>query len=551
MIDLSDAKKLHNALFEAEEYHRCRQMWLRIQDKQLPFLGELDQRDKFVKKDRGIIDMTAWRANMIFSGGMANGSVPQTVEWFDFDVDTEDQIAKEIAESRRDTVNLALNHSNFYSAVHYAYQELSFGQSPVGAFFDPTMGIVFENYSVGSYAYTLDQFRNVMSFAVKKKFTYRQLAHKFGLEKCPENIKTALKDKRSTESTVNCYWLVTFNPDIKHGAFGPDGKRYLSLYWVEGEDDYISKGGFGIMPIAIAPYCVVPNCNYGIGPGWFADSDTAMMHAQLRNAFGNMELFSRPPVQAPSGVEVDYRPGTVTELNGVDMGKVESLFNIAPVFQAIFEAAQATQDNINSAYNVNLFAMLEQAKFDGQGRTAFELDLRQQEKMQQLSPIVTRINHEFLGRLIEVVYSYYDRNNGFEPVPPEYDGMNIDVKYVSPLAQVQKMSGLQSYEYLLNGLMQLAQLKPEIAGILDAETFIREYANKTGAPTKLLYDKKEYSELLQQQAQAVEEEKQMAEITTAAPAVRDYTAAVANVNEMATDGSNPAVEQLLASLQQV
>lgn len=233
------------------------------------------------------------------------------------------------------------------------------------------------------------------------------------------------------------------------------------------------------------------------------------------------------------------------------MGKVESLFNIAPAFQAIFETAQATQDNINSAYNVNLFAMLEQAKFDGQGRTAFELDLRHQEKMQQLSPIVTRINHEFLGRLIEVVYSYYERNNGFAPIPPEYDGMNIDVKYVSPLAQVQKMSGLQTYEYLLNGLMQLAQLKPEIAGILDAETFIREYANKTGAPTKLLYDKKEYSELLQQQAQAVEEEKQMAEITTAAPAVRDYTAAVANVNEMATDGSNPAVEQLLASLQQV
>lgn len=551
MIDFNDAKKLHDALFDAEEYQRCRQMWLRIQDKQLPFLGELDQRDKFVKKDRGIIDMTAWRANMIFSGGMANGSVPQTVEWFDYDVGTDDQIAKEIAESRRDTVNLALNHSNFYSAVHYAYQELPFGQSPVGVFFDPTMGIVFENYSVGSYAYALDQFRNVMSFAVKKKFTYRQLAQKFGLEKCPDRIKTALKDKRSTESAVTVYWLVTLNPDLKHNAFGPDGKRYLSLYWVEGEDDYISTGGFDIMPIAIAPYCVVPNCNYGIGPGWFADSDTAMMHAQLRNAFGNMELFSRPPVQAPSGIEVDFRPGTVTELNGVDMGKVESLFNIAPVFQAIFETAQATQDNINAAYNVNLFAMLEQAKFDGQGRTAFELDLRQQEKMQQLSPIVTRINHEFLGRLIEVVYSYYERQGGFEQVPPEYEGMEIDVKYVSPLAQVQKMSGLQAYEYLLNGLMQVAQLKPEIAGILDAETFIREYAGKTGAPTKLLYDKQEYQELLAQQAEAAEQEKQMAQVTTAAPAVRDFADAAANVSEMATDGSNPAVDQILNSLQQV
>ena len=66
-----------------------------------------------------------------------------------------------------------------------------------------------------------------------------------------------------------------------------------------------------------------------------------------------------------------------------------------------------------------------------------------------------------------------------------------------------------------------------------------------------MYDKKEYSEILQQQAQAAEAEKQMAEITTAAPAVRDYADAVSNVNEMATEGNNPAVEQLLASLQQV
>ncbi len=549
-ITYSDAKKLHSALFAAEEFSRHREMWLRIQAKQIPFLGELGQTDQLIKKDRGIVDMTAWRSNLIFAGGMANGSVPQTVQWFDFDVETEDQVAKEIAQGRRDTVSLALNHSNFYSAVHYAYQELTFGQSPVGTFFDPSRGIVFENYSVGSYAYALNQFRDVTAFAVKKKFTYRQLAQKFGIEKCPDKVKNALKENKGTESTLNCYWLLTQNPSIKHDSFGPEGKRYLSLYWVEGENDYISTGGFDVMPIAIAPYIVIPNSNYSIGPGWFADSDCAMLYEQLKNGFANMTMHSEPPLQAPSGVEVDYRPGMVTELDGVNQGKVESLFNVAPAFQAIFEVAQRTESNIEAAYNVNLFAMLEQSKFDGQGRTAFELELRQQEKMQLLTPIVTRINHEFLGKIIEVVYSYYERNNGFASVPPEYDGIDLEVKYVSPLAQVQKMSGMEAYEYLLNMIMQVSQLKPEIAGILDAETFIREFGDKSGAPLKLLFDQKEYADILQQQAQAAEEEKQLAQITTAAPAVNDFADAARNVQEMATYGSNPAVEQLMASLQQ-
>ena len=49
-ITYSDAKKLHSALFAAEEFSRHREMWLRIQAKQIPFLGELGQTDQLIKK---------------------------------------------------------------------------------------------------------------------------------------------------------------------------------------------------------------------------------------------------------------------------------------------------------------------------------------------------------------------------------------------------------------------------------------------------------------------------------------------------------------------
>ena len=117
----------------------------------------------------------------------------------------------------------------------------------------------------------------------------------------------------------------------------------------------------------------------------------------------------------------------------MQLGKVQSLFDIAPVFDKVYDIAAIREDKINAAYNTNLFAMLEQQKFDSTGRTAYEWSLRQQEKMQQLTPVVTRINTEVLSRDIKRVYGIYTQNGVFE-MPPEYDGMELEIEYVSPLA---------------------------------------------------------------------------------------------------------------------
>lgn len=556
MIDISfdEAKQLHNEMFNTTDYLMCREMWLRIQDKQLPFLGELQSRDKLTKKDRGIIDSAAWRANLTFAGGMVNGSVPQTVDWFDLasqDASDDDQTLKEIIQGRRNVVNLHFNNSNFYTAVHGANLELPFGQSPVGTFFVPSKGFVFENYSVGSYAYSLDINQDVSGFAVKKEMTASQLAQKFGIEKLPDRLQSKIKEKRGFEGKENVYWLVILNPNPNKKSIGYDSKKFLSLYWLEGANQYIHESGFDSCPIAVARYLAIPSSVYALGPGWFADSDTRIMYEMLKNAMGNMALFENPPLQAPSGVEVDYRPGAITELSENGVAKVQSLFDIAPVFQQILEVKAGIEDKVNSAYNVNLFAMLEQAKFDASGRTAFEWNLRQQEKMQQLSPVITRINHEFLGKIIERVYGIIDFNGGFEAFPPEYEGREIHINYISPLAQLQKMAGTQSFEMALAAIAQLGQLKPQSLNMLDEEEWLRPYYERIGAPLKILRTHDEYQEILKQQMEAQAAQKNVEETAQMAQPIESYTKAAANVQSMANDKTNAPLEQLLGELRQV
>lgn len=558
MIDISfdETKQLHNEMFNTTDYLMCREMWLRIQDKQIPFLGELQARDKLTKKDRGIVDSAAWRANLTFAGGMVNGSVPQTVDWFDLasqDAGDEDQTLKEIIQARRNVVNIHFNNSNFYTAVHGSYLELPFGQSPVGTFFVPSKGFVFENYSIGSYAYSLDINQDVSGFAVKKEMTASQIAQKFGIEKLPDRLQDKIKEKRGFEAKENVYWLVILNPNPNKKSIGYDSKRFLSLYWLESANKFIHESGFDSCPIAVARYLAMPGSVYALGPGWFADSDTRIMYEMLKNAMGNMALFENPPLQAPSGVEVDYRPGAITELaqEAGAAGKVQSLFDIAPVFQQILEVKAGIEDKVNSAYNVNLFAMLEQAKFDASGRTAFEWNLRQQEKMQQLSPVITRINHEFLGKIIERVYGIIDVNGGFDAFPPQYEGRDIHINYISPLAQLQKMAGTQSFEMALAAIAQLGQIKPQAYNMLDEEEWLRPYYERIGAPLKTLRTHEEYQEILKQQAQAESEQKDMATAAQMAQPVESYTKAAANVQSMANDQTNAPLEQLLGELRQV
>jgi hypothetical protein len=544
-------------LFNNPAYQNHLREWKRIRDKQLPFAGEFldyDEERRGIKRDREVADGEAFRACLTFAGGMASGAVPQSIQWFKLRFADErlqeNWPARTILDARVDILYKVLNGSNFYNAAHGAFLELPFGQAPVGLFEDARRGVRFENYPVGSYAYDVDHWGRPDCFAVRRRLTGYQLRQSFGADNLPDTVKAALDAGSGMQKTWDVCWLIEKNADYDLNRIESGFAEWASYYWLDKcGDDFIRVSGFRDFPVAIARYQVIGFQAYGLGPGWYADSDARMLYKILEEAFRNVQLFSTPPLQAPPDMAVDYTPGAVTRNSAGAQQKVETLFSIAPVFQQLFEIGNNTRDKINRAYSVNLFTMLDQEALRSSGRTAYELSLRNQERLQQLGPVTERLNTEFLSAVIERSYAILDRHNAFpsfESLGEEYRGKGIDIEYTSPLAQAQKMSGINNMNTLFGMIANITQFAPEALKMLDIETFVRVYAEKAGAEAKLLKSpevfRREMAALAQQAQEAAAVEKQAA----MAPAVESYTNATKNVLELG-DGNNPALAALLAS----
>ncbi|MDR3349765.1 MAG: head-tail connector protein [Acidaminococcales bacterium] len=543
-------------LFGNPAYQNCRTEWLRIRDKQLPFAGEFvdhDEGRQGTKRDREALDGEAWRACLVFAGGMASNATPQSIEWFRLafaDADLEsDWAARANLDARMGILNKALNGSNFYNAAHGAFMDLPFGQAPVGMFEDAFRGVRFENYPVGCYAYEVDHTGLPNCFAVRRRMTGYQLCQRFGMDSLPENAQNVVKSGGGLRQSWDVCWLVEKNADYDLNKLGSGFQEWASYYWLDKSgNEFVRVSGFRDFPVAIARYQVIGQQAYGLGPGWYADSDARMLYKIIDDAFKNAELFVKPPLQVPAGMEVDFEPGRVSTQSAPGM-KAETLFSLAPVFRELFEIGEGVRDKINRAYNVNLFTMLDQEALRSGQRTAYELSLRNQERLQQLGPVAERLNTEFLGAVIERAYAILERHGAFPPFELDgaYQDSEIAIEYTSPLAQAQKMSGIDNMNLLLSMVANMAQFMPETFRLLDAEAFVRAFAEKTGVETKLLKSPDAYRAELEALAKQAEAQAAAEREAKAAPAVESYTNAARNVMELG-QGGNPALANLMSAI---
>ena len=101
------------------------------------------------------------------------------------------------------------------------------------------------------------------------------------------------------------------------------------------------------------------------------------------------------------------------------------------------------------------------------------------------------------------------RGNALPPMPEvlQQIGGDLDIEYVGPLARSQKMDEVTSIQRAIDGIMQLAQVNPEVLDIVDVDKAGRTISDRLGAPADMLRGAEQVGELRQsrqqqQQAQA-------------------------------------------------
>lgn len=560
--DKKRAVKRMRDLYEMRRDYEIR--WKEIRDYQLPFVGEFDYTDDKInparRRDLKIAQGVAWAACQIFAAGVMSGLTPPSRQWFRFAFRTNalngNIQARRILDERQEIVASALQKSNFYNSIHSVYLELPFGQCPLAIFYDPLRGLCFQPMTIGTYALDVDGFGRVNTFARKYEMTLSQIADCFGLDALPEQLRTTLENDTNDNTrkyVVN--WLVEPNKKKLPGYEDKLNMPYRSMYWLDKsqEKEFLYVGGFEEWAIPVARYLVHGLEPYAKGPGWFAEGDSKMLQLLKRDYLTAVELSIKPPMKGPAGLMnnggINLIPGGLTAVDDQSQQFVQPLFNVQLDLEHTMQEIIRTEDSIKRAYSADLFLMLDQLQ--NNRMTAREIVERTQEKLQQLGPVVERLQDEFLTPIIQRVYNIIDRAGGFPPVPEDIlrmigDGDSVEVDYISPLAQAQKMSGLVNIEQGIATVGQMAQLWPDVLKKIDADATISKYLEMLGAPACMQRSDEEVQAMREAEAQAQQEQQlrqqAMQEAQTLAPAA----AAAKNLTEAVGSGGE-AMSQWLGT----
>lgn len=559
---LPDKKRFNQKIKELYEARKeWEERWKEIRDYQLPFVGEFDNTSDKTnparRKDLKIAQGVAWLAAQVFAAGLMSGLTPPSRQWFRFAYKRPELNgnveAMKVLDERHEIVSYILAKSNFYNAIHSVYLEMPFGQAPLAIFYDPENGVRFQAMTIGTYALGVDGFGKVQTFARKYDMTLAQIIDCFGVDALPERMRDLAENETNMSKKYTVNWLVEPNDERLPGYMDNLNMPYRSVYWMEqsGDNEFLYVGGFEEWAIPVGRYLVNGLDAYGRGPGWFAEGDSKMLQMMKKDYLTAVELGIKPPMKGPATLMnnggINLIPGGLTTVDDQSQQFVQPLFEVKLDLEHAAQEIIRIEDNIKRAYSADLFLMLDSVK-ESTRMTAREVMERTQEKMQQLGPVSERFQDEFLTLGINRVYNIINRSGGFPPIPDELQDIigdeDIEIDYISPLAQAQKMSGLVNVEQAIAQVAQMAQIWPEVVKKVDPLATVSKYFEMLGAPAVMQRSQEAVEELIKQEQQAMQEQKELQEGIAVAQAAAPAADAAKNLTEAANDG-NPAVNSWL------
>jgi hypothetical protein len=517
--------------------------WREIAERVLPRQNWFAASDKTPgeKRTEKIFDATAGLALERFAAAMESMLTPRTMKWHKLKTSNVALLDNIQVQAYLDEVTNILFQvrynpkANFASQVHETY--MSLGAFGTGAIFIddiPGTGIRYKSINL-SEIYVAENHVGVVDKVVRKfPFTARQAAQKWGYERMPDKIKTALE--KNPEREFEFLHCVKPNMEKQTGRRDYRGMDWLSYYVCHEARMIMSEGGYNSFPYAVSRYVTAPKEVYGRSPAMTVLPDIKMINEMSKTVLRAAHKIVDPPLLLQEdGVlqAFNTRPGALN-FGGVDeQGRqvVQPLQTGARVDIGM-DMMEQRRKVINDAFLITLFQIL----VESPNMTATEAMLRAQEKGALLAPTMGRQQSEMLGPLIERELDILARA-GVLPAMPEVlreAGGDVEIEYVSPLNRAQRAEEGVAILRTLEAVAPLAQIDPSVMMIFKPEEIARELSEINGVPAKILRSQEEVEEMKAAQAQQAEAQA----ILQAAPVAANSAKTLAETAQLA--GNIPA-----------
>jgi hypothetical protein len=523
--------------------------WRDISEYQQPRAGRFiaTDRNRGERRDNRILDNTAVFGARTLAAGLMSGMTSPARPWFKLEIQDKDLMesaaVKEWLHDSATLIRAIFASSNTYRALHSMYQELGlFGTA--ASIVLPDFDNVLHHYplTIGEYALGTNAKGEVDTLVREFQMTVGQAVEQFGVDNVSMSIRN-LWTKGSYDSWVDVVHMIQPRRDRDTRKMDGKNKRFASIYLEPGKDNFdkfLSESGFDRFP-ALAPRWEVTGGDvYGTSPGMECLGDVKQLqHQQLRKGQG-IDYQVNPPLVVPTRYKEAQKsrlPGGVMYVDGQGAQQtVRSAFDVNLNLQHLGLDIQDVRERIRAAYYADLFMML--ANDNRSGITATEVAERHEEKLLMLGPVLERLHNELLSPLIDTAFDYAERAGILPEPPPELQGLDLKVEFISVLAQAQRAVAASGVDRLLGTVGQLAGLKPEVLDKVDFDQVVDDYAEMYGVNPKIIIPDDKVAALREQRAQQMAAQQAAA----AVPAMADTAKTVGEVDAQ-------GVQDVMASLQ--
>ena len=520
--------------------------WQEITSYLLPRNGRYfrQDRDKGWRRHNAIYDNTGTRALRTLGAGLMSGATSPARQWFRLATPDPELNSYQPVKLWLDDVTKRMQRvfqkSNTYRSLHLMYEELgAFGTA--ASIVLPDFDQVIHHYPLtcGEYCISTDAQGRVCTLYREFEMTVSQIVKEFGLKNC----SVAVQNMYSTGNLDQWVPVIhAIEPRMDRDIEKRDSKNMPWGSWyfeVGGEDGvFLRESGFMQFPCLVPRWSVVGGDIYGNSPGMEALGDIKQLqHEQLRKAQA-IDYQTKPPLQVPASMknrDVETLPGGISFVDGVNAG-IKTAFEVNLNLNYLLADIQDVRERVRGSFYADLFLML--ANQANTRMTATEVAERHEEKLLMLGPVLERLHNELLDPLIDITFTRMLQSGVIPPAPEELQGMDLNVEFVSMLAQAQRAIGTNAVDRFVGNLGQIATMKPDILDKFDSDQWADIYADMLGVDPSLIVADKEVAMLRQARNQAMAAKEQAAAMEQQSKTVRNMAAAPTGQQNALTDVMN-------------
>ena len=463
----------------------------------------VQDRNRGTKRHSKVIDSTVSRAVRVCAAGLMAGMTSPARPWFR--LETADKELMQSANVKQwinfctELMRTIFARSNTYRSLHSIYEELITYGTAADIVLDD-FDDVLRHYTLtaGEYAIStnhrgvVDTLYREFDMSVSQivtEFVYNPTTKMFDWSLVSPSIKN-LWDNHGRDQ-----WrpvLHAIEPRLGRDTASPMARdmAFTSNYLEIGFDrgGFMRESGYKSFPALCPRWHVSGGDIYGNSPAMEALGDAKQLqHQQSRKALG-IDYQVKPPLAIPTSLKnqpLSTLPGGVAYVDVNGKGEaIKSMFEVNLNMAHLLEDIQDVRTRINSTMYVDLFLML--AQDDRSGTTAREIAERHEEKLLMLGPVLERLHNELLKPYIDMTFDKMIEANLVPPPPDELQGQDLNVEFVSMLAQAQRAVGVSSIDRLIGTVGGMAQYKPDVLDKLNTDEIVDQYSEMLGVDPNLI-----------------------------------------------------------------